>query len=574
MTFERTLARWMPRQRWYPGQGETAGKLAVLADTMLATGDPALRHLIIELPDSPEQARYQVLVGLRADVPASLQRAVIGPADDGLVAYDALHDPELSGLLLDAIAAEQTVGPLRFAREPGAVIELWRGSRVISTEQSNTSVVFGEAAILKVIRRIFTGVNPDLEVPAALARLGSRRIPRPFGRIETELDGAVAQLGVLSQYLAHAINGRLLVIENLRNLYGQHGSYGGDYMISPVADPGGVADFADKALALGRDTAELHAELATAFGSAPMSADELVALSVSMLVKLNVALAEAPELIPYADKLRAAYAALATTTEPVTRQRVHGDYHLAQTLLTDTGWVALDFEGEPTMPHALRRVLAPPLRDVAQMLRSFDYEARLGLLGHPDAARLRGVADAWVERCQAAFCAGYAKGGGMDPAAYAPLLRALMLEKAVFEVVYEVHHRPAWLSIPLEAIAAALTVGQASDSSLLEAACPSISLPMRFALVNARRNVCSAARVRSWASCASPRVSRTCASLYGSPSSPIRVADCSSSCSARSELPARSSSRPWWYWAMSIHRRSPTVLKVDRVSSSSVRASS
>ncbi len=463
MTFEHTLARWLPRQRWYPGQGDTAGKLTMLADTMLATGEPALRHLIVELPDSPEQPRYQVLVGLRADLPASLQHVVIGPAGGGLTAYDALHDPLLCGLLLDALAAEQTVGRLHFAREPGAVIDGWRGSRVISTEQSNTSVVFGEAAILKVVRRIFTGVNPDLEVPAALARLGSQRIARPYGRMETELDGEVAQLGVLSQYLAHAINGRLLVIANLRNLYGQHGSYGADYLISPAADasagrspgPDSGADFADEALALGRDTAELHAELATAFGSAPMSAGDLAALSASMITKLDVALAEVPELAPYEAKLRAAYAAVTATTRPVMLQRVHGDYHLAQTLRTDTGWVALDFEGEPTMPHALRRALAPALRDVAHMLRSFDYEARLGLLGHPGAARLRGLADTWAERSQAAFCTGYAQGSGTDPAAYAPLLRALMLEKAVFEVVYEARHRPTWLPIPLQAIAAA-----------------------------------------------------------------------------------------------------------------------
>ncbi len=463
MTFEDTLARWLPAQRWFPGQGDTAGKLTVLADTMLATGEPALRHLIVDLPDSPELARYQILVGLRADLPASLQHAVIGPADDGLVAYDALHDPQLCGLLLDAIAAGQTVGPLHFAREPGAVIDGWRGSRVISTEQSNTSVVFGEAAILKVVRRIFTGVNPDLEVPAALARLGSRRIARPYGRIETELEGEVAQLGVLSQYLAHAINGRILVISNLQYVYGQHGSYGQDYLISPMADdpagrnwvPDSRADFADEAQLLGRDTAELHAELAAALGTTPMSAGDLAALSASMTSKLDVALAEVPELAPHAAKLRAAYAAVAATTRPVMLQRVHGDYHLAQTLRTDTGWVALDFEGEPNVPHALRRALAPALRDVAHMLRSFDYEARLGLLGHPGAARLRGLAGDWAERCQAAFCAGYTQGGGTDPAACAPLLRALMLEKAVFEVVYEARHRPAWLSIPLEAIAAA-----------------------------------------------------------------------------------------------------------------------
>ena len=463
MTFEDTLARWLPRQRWYPGQGDTAGELILLADTMLASGEPALRHLIVDLLAGPEQARYQILVGLRADVPASLQHAVIGPAGDGLIAYDALHDPQLCGLLLNAIGAEQTVGPLHFAREPGAVIDSWRGSRVISSEQSNTSVVFGEAAILKVVRRIFTGVNPDLEVPAALARLGSRRIARPYGRVETELEGDVAQLGVLSQYLAHAINGRMLVITNLRNLYGQHGSYGQDYLMSPIADAvagrsslsEAGADFADEALALGRDTAELHTELATAFGSAPMPAGDLAALSATMITKLDVALTEVPELAPHAAKLRAAYAAVAGTTRPVMLQRVHGDYHLAQTLRTATGWVALDFEGEPTMPHELRRALAPALRDVAHMLRSFDYEARLGLLGHPDAARLRDLGCDWAERCQAAFCAGYAQGGGTEPAAYQPLLRALMLEKAVFEVVYEKLHRPGWLPIPLEAIAAA-----------------------------------------------------------------------------------------------------------------------
>jgi maltokinase len=460
MTFEHTLARWLPAQRWYPGQGDTAGELTVLADTGLATGEPALRHLLVELPAHAERPRYQILVGLRADLPDSLRHAVIGQAGDGRVAYDALHDPELCRLLLDAIGAEQTVGPLHFAREPGAVIGSWPGSRVISSEQSNTSVVFGEAAILKVVRRIFTGVNPDLEVPAALARLGSRRVARPYGRIETELDGEVAQLGVMSQYLADAVNGRLLAIENLRYLYSQHGSHGKE---PPVADapagdasgPDSGADFADEALALGRDTGELHAELAAAFGTVPMPASDLAALSASMTSKLEQALAEVPELATYAPKLRASYAALAATTRPVMLQRVHGDYHLAQTLRTDTGWVALDFEGEPTMPHALRRAFAPALRDVAHMLRSFDYEARLGLLGHPEATQLRGTADAWVERCQAAFCAGYAKGGGVDPRGYTPLLRALMLEKAVFEVVYEAHHRPAWLPIPLEAVATA-----------------------------------------------------------------------------------------------------------------------
>lgn len=463
MTFEQTLARWVASQRWYPGRGQPTGELTVLADTMLVTGEPSLRHLIVGLPAGREQAIYQILVGLRADLPDSLQPALIGPAGGGLTAYDALHDPRLCSLLLDAVAAEKSVGPVRFAREPGAAIGSWRSNRVIRSEQSNTSVVFGEAAILKVFRRIFPGINPDLEVPAELALLGSRQVARPYGWIETKLDGEVAQLGVLSEYLADAVNGRILVLAHLRNLYGPQGNYRQSYLASPTSDapdvgvfkPDPHGDFADEALELGRATGQLHKDLGRAFGSAPMPDEDLAALSADMITKLDDAVAEAPELAPHAPKLRAAFADLTATRRPVMLQRIHGDYHLAQTLHAHEGWVALDFEGEPSVPLALRRVPAPALRDVAHMLRSFDYEARLGLLGHPEAARLRGIGEAWAERCQAAFCAGYTESCGVDPTAHAPLLRALMLEKAVFEVVYNVHHRPAWLAIPLDAIAAA-----------------------------------------------------------------------------------------------------------------------
>ena len=92
MTFEHALARWLPRQRWYPGQGDTAGKLTVLADTMLAVGDPGLRHLIVELRH-PGTGSLPDPRWFRADVPVSLNHTVIGPTDDGLIAYDALHDP-------------------------------------------------------------------------------------------------------------------------------------------------------------------------------------------------------------------------------------------------------------------------------------------------------------------------------------------------------------------------------------------------------------------------------------------------------------------------------------------------
>jgi maltokinase len=500
MTFEDTLAQWLPAQRWFAGRHEPARGLTVIADTALATGDPELRHLIVSVPSPGGEARYQVLVGLRARVPPSLSHAIIGPAGTR-TAYDALHDPELSAVLVESIAAGRTAGPLRFAREPDAPSGSWPGSRVLTAEQSNTSVVFGEAAILKVLRRLFPGENPDLEVASALARLGSKRIATPYGRIQTQWSGEPVLLGVLSQYLAHASDGWSLAAASLRRLYARHGAYEQEYLTVPVSadaalpgagalaagglGPGSVEagglgagagapgterpagqgggsgrqeqeqQFDGEAYLLGRATAEMHADLATAFGTRQMEPAELDHLARAMIRKLELAAAEVPELGAHAAKVHAAYENIAKITEPVPLQRIHGDYHLGQVLRTQDGWVALDFEGEPAVPLAERRAPAPALRDVAGLLRSLDYAARHRLLGHPDEARLRGAADNWVERCQAAFCAGYAHAGGMDPRTHAALLRALMLEKAVYEVIYEARHRPSWLPIPLESIAAA-----------------------------------------------------------------------------------------------------------------------
>src|SRR5262249_31632894 len=170
----------------------------------------------------------------------------------------------------------------------------------------------------------------------------------------------------------------------------------------------------------------------------------------------DVAVAAVPELAEYADKVGDAYSNLAELIEPVPAQRVHGDYHLGQVLRTQTGWVVLDFEGEPATPLAERRAPSSPLRDVAGMLRSFDYAARHQLITNPVAgpsSSLAARASDWVRRNSDAFCAGYAAAGGLDPAENYLLLRAMLLDKAVYEVVYEARNRPTWVSIPLESIA-------------------------------------------------------------------------------------------------------------------------
>jgi maltokinase len=463
MNFEYTLACWLPRQRWFSGRNEPSGELSITAECTLLAGDPELRHLIVTLPGGEGTATYQILVGARAELPPGLSHATIGPLPDGRTAYDALHDPELARFLVECIAAERTVGALRFAREAGARLGDWPDSRVLTAEQSNTSVVFGESAILKLLRRVFPGVNPDLEVAGALARLGSRRIAPPFGTVRTQCDGQPVLLAVLSEYLAHATDGWSLAAADLGRLYPPNGGFEQDYLTAPLP-PGpepaacqatGAASFAEEARRLGGATAELHADLASAFGTRQMPPGELTGLAEAMTARLDRAGAEVGELARHDSKVRSAYADLARAAGPVPVQRIHGDYHLGQVLRTLAGWVALDFEGEPAVPLAQRRAPAPALRDVAGMLRSFDYAARHRLLGHPDEARLRRPADDWVQRCQAAFCAGYAQAGGMDPERNSALLRALMLDKAVYEVVYESRHRPAWLPIPLDSIAAA-----------------------------------------------------------------------------------------------------------------------
>jgi maltokinase len=459
------LTSWLPRQRWYAGKDQPVSRLTITTDATLAAGDlahgePVLRHLIVTVRQATaaSDARYQVLVGLRREIPGGLAHAVIGQLPDGTIAYDALHDPELVHTLLDGIAEQRTAGPVAFRREPNVPFGAWDGSRVIAAEQSNTSVVFGESAILKVLRRLFPGANPDLEVAAALARLGSVHVAPPYGWIETAVDGDPILLGVLSRYLARASDGWSLAAASIGRLSALHGDYGREYLMAPVPRAGPQhpgPSFAEEAFALGRATAELHADLATAFGTEQLTKRELEELAAGMTDKLDAAAAAVPELRDYAGKVRSSYGDLARLTTPVTVQRIHGDYHLGQVLRTDEGWVALDFEGEPLVPLDQRTGLFPALRDVAGMLRSFDYAARHQLLGHPDAPQLRQPADTWVDQCQQAFCAGYARAGGLDPQANSVLLRALTLEKAVYEVTYEARHRPSWLSIPLDYIAAA-----------------------------------------------------------------------------------------------------------------------
>jgi maltokinase len=445
MTLEDTLATWLVKQRWFAGKGRTVHDLAVVADTEIIPGDPGLRNLIVTVSHGATSDCYQLFIGSRARLPARLRHARIG-THEGLQIYDGLHDSALTRTLLDAIVDDRTVGMLRFCRIPAVETSWYESgldSLVLTGEQSNTSLVFGESAIFKVFRRVTPGPNPELEVASALAQLGSSHIAEPYGWVETRMDGAATVLAILSRYLRAASDGWSLAATSVRDLYATEGAR--------AAEAGG--DFAGEAERLGVATAQVHQDLAEAFGRSELEPEAIRELAEQMFRRLDIATAAVPELSRYVDKIGDAYSSLAKLIEPVPAQRVHGDYHLGQVMRTQTGWVVLDFEGEPASPLSQRRARSSPLRDVAGMLRSFDYAARHQVLTRPDAASLAPQASDWVRRNSDAFCAGYAAAGGLDPAENSVLLRAMLLDKAVYEAIYEARNRPTWIPIPLESIA-------------------------------------------------------------------------------------------------------------------------
>jgi maltokinase len=252
-----------------------------------------------------------------------------------------------------------------------------------------------------------------------------------------------ADLAMLQEFFRTATDGWELAKISVRDLYAE-----GDLHASEVG-----GDFAGEAFRLGQATAEVHADLARALPTGTLDTDDLARLAGQMEQRLDAALPAAPELENYAAGLRDAFRALSTHPAGVPVQRVHGDYHLGQVLRTSHRWVVLDFEGEPAKPLSERIGLDSPVRDLAGMLRSFDYAARHMLADHPFEPHLAYRAEEWATRNREAFLDGYTDAGGRDPREDRALLRAYEADKAVYEAVYEARNRPSWLPIPLASLA-------------------------------------------------------------------------------------------------------------------------
>ena len=448
------LPVWLPARRWFAGKDRPVTAVRNLVTTELVSGDPLLLHVVIEVVQDDRTERYQLLVGGRARLPEHLGAHLIGTVDD-LACYDATQDAELTVHLLDMIITNHRVGPLVFEHEPDVELDVGLRPRPITAEQSNTSLVFGNRYILKLFRKLAGGMNPDLRLHRALWAVGCQHIAQPLGSISADLgNGEPTTIGMLQQFLPDAVEGWAMATTSVRDLMAD--------VDSEAHQAGG--DFASEANRLGQAVATVHADLQRTLGQQEVDAEEIERTVRAMRSRLDRVTAMVPELDQFAPSLRAAFDGIKDAKGPVYMQYIHGDLHLGQVLRTVQGWLLIDFEGEPAAPVAERAMLRSPLRDVAGMLRSFDYAAHQLLIGQPDVdAKLIARAFEWAARNRAAFCDGYADAapeGIGDPRKHAELLRAFELDKAVYEVAYEHANRPDWEAVPLSSIARIIAGGE------------------------------------------------------------------------------------------------------------------
>jgi len=453
------LEGYLVRTRWFGGKGRPfrIADVRVLAELT----DPPLPDTIVCLVtvsyvgDVDGAERCQVPLSVYDEMEERIGHAYVGPvmhAGRARHLYDALHDREAMRWWLDGFIGAEPLGirevaGLRFRRVSGGdALDPRLRSSPINGEQSNSSVRYDDVVIMKLFRKVAAGLNPDIEIHAELTTAGAQQIATLYGWVEADVDGEVVQLAMLQEFLRTASDGFELALGSVRTL---------------LADPGQTidgsgGDFSGEAARLGEALAEVHGLLRARFPSARLGPESTTELAGAMRARLDSALRAVPELEDIAPPLHAMYRRV-SAADGLDVQRIHGDLHLGQTLRTAHGWRIVDFEGEPGRPFAERALPDSPWRDVAGMLRSFDYATGVVQMSQASATEEERVtlaerARTWSERARQSFVSAYVAAAAIDDNATV-LLNAYVADKAVYEAVYETRNRPAWAAIPLTALA-------------------------------------------------------------------------------------------------------------------------
>ena len=473
------LPAYIPRCRWFAGKARDPRQFSVRNVVPLGTDPEAARFVLVEVEYADKSTEMyslplRVLSSLAArDLASAHPHAILAQAAGGVLC-DAIHDDAFRGALFTLIAREGTYSGEHGAiiGQPGpavAGIEGIPSSRAHSVEQSNSSVIYGDHIFLKLYRRLEHGMNPDAEILRFLSNHGFTHTPPFAGAIEyCDANGNRCVLALATGLVRNNGDAWSFTLGELKRWFEA-------LLAGETTDAGKIeAESLSRAAQLGTRTGELHLALASEtsdpdFAAEPLTTADARALAESILASaqrvLSLIHAKLTTLPHPARELAERFAALEPTlfaraeslaaSIAAAKTRTHGDYHLGQVLETGGDFVIIDFEGEPLRSLATRREKRSPFRDVAGMLRSFDYAAHAALESH---STFSAQAEQWSTKAQRVFLEAWlatTSGAVFRAASRAEenrLLEAFLLEKALYEVVYEINNRPTWLPIPLRGV--------------------------------------------------------------------------------------------------------------------------
>lgn len=474
------LPSYLTQRRWFGAKDETIASVHLVRSTPM----PAAEDLLlgeIEVATDSGTATYMLPLGI------AWEGENTGPFASNL-ALARVRRGRTVGLLTDGFALEgfgrsvvqalhdNTVvslaegGELRFTAFEGFDLEPDAAPEWLAAEQSNSTLVLGQRAVLKLLRKVAPGIHPDVEMVRYLSGHGFANVPPMLGTVTRVEDDRETLVMLAQAFVYNQGDGWQWTLGVLERL--------------ATDEDANFANYRNFATNFGRRLAEMHAVLAqdsddAAFAPEPMSAAEADRLggrvagqldrALLMLEGVSLGSEEADAALARLAEQRAALmervGAVARSAEGRARTRIHGDLHLGQVLVTGSDVMLIDFEGEPAKPLAERRAKDLALRDVAGVLRSFDYAAAVAERNLPFSAERE---EARATRRYArfgssaieAFLAGYGEAApesGVLPHSGAgdPLLDLFLLEKAAYEVAYEAANRPDWIAVPALGLARA-----------------------------------------------------------------------------------------------------------------------